>query len=361
MRILLVCSSLGTGGAERVAVNLATFFARMGHEVTYFYWDKRAGQSYQVCSELKLTRSLRRNFFSRVISLCRLIRKDRPDAIIGFTDISNVIAVLSAALVRSNARVAVSVHSDLRARDANLRRTVRRRIMKTLHRIACMRAEVVVAVSDGVKRAITEYYGISPKRIHRIYNPVLPVVSAHPQKTKAGAARLVAVGRLTAAKNYPLMIQTIGHLAKNPGSSVHLTIFGDGEERQSLCDLVKKSGLSARITFEGFQQDLMERLRDYDLFLMTSRWEGFGNVLVEALDAGLRIVSTDCPSGPSEILDRGRFGVLVEGSDPRRIAECVSHSLASEAFDDVSARRDHLRKFSLEYAGDQYLRALTAC
>jgi glycosyltransferase involved in cell wall biosynthesis len=126
----------------------------------------------------------------------------------------------------------------------------------------------------------------------------------------------------------------------------HLSIYGEGELRLQLQALIDQLGLKSAITLHGFVPDLAAKLAENDVFLLSSTWEGFGNVLVEALDAGLRIVSTDCPSGPKEILANGKFGALVPLDDAEQMAQAIIAAAAKPAMRNHAELHQHLQQFT---------------
>jgi glycosyltransferase involved in cell wall biosynthesis len=254
MRIVLASSAMGGGGAQKAAVNLAAYFARTGHDVAYFHWGAEDYGGRESMPGVDIVRPSRDGFLSRLFALASLVRKRRPDVVFGFTDVPNVLAFLACRLAASGARVVPGIHSDLRQRDAEVRQGLAERALRVLHRIACRNASAVVAVSGEARRSLIEYYGLPPQRVHGIYNPVLRSVGAATARAGGRGADLVAVGRLTAAKDYPLMIRAVAELVRR-GLPVRLTIFGEGEERSSLERLVEAQDLGDRIEIEGFHAD----------------------------------------------------------------------------------------------------------
>ena len=214
-------------------------------------------------------------------------------------------------------------------------------------------------MSDRARQSIQSYYGLSRDHVERIYNPILESNLVEGESSESsGPVRLVSAGRLTQAKNFPRLIEAIRLLNSEYDYPCTLTIYGEGECRDSLEELVSESGLDRCVEFKGFVHDLTRELRKFDVFVLSSSWEGFGNVLVEALSAGLRVVSTDCPSGPSEILDKGQFGVLVAAEGSRALAEGIMEAGAWPARNDRESLQEHLRQFTIESVTGQYLKLI---
>ncbi len=359
MKILLVCSSCGGGGAERVATNLGSSFCDRGEEATFYYWDDVGDQSHYIHPRAVLIRAPGRSLLARIMTLRRLLATESIDVVFGFTDIPNIVCWGTMFAKRSVPVFIATVHSDLRVRDKNLGLPWKGRLIRWLHKRACRRANSVVSVSDGTRESLVDYYDLPPTAVSRIYNPVLETVNVRSTKVEYCSPILfAAAGRLTQAKNYPLMIRAVKLLVENYGVSCRLSIYGEGELRSSIQDMIDELDLSSVVVMHGYVQDLALKLAEHDIFLMSSTWEGFGNVLVEALDAGLRIVSADCPSGPREILADGEYGVLVPPGDSGAMADAIYDvSQNPYTINDIELRQ-HLQQFTLGHIALEYSKLL---
>lgn len=356
-RILLVCSSLGDGGAERVAVNMSCEVDKYGHKVTIFYWDNKSDREYALSDNVSLIKSPSRSFLGRVIALTKLLRNQSFDVGIGFTDIPNIILFLASLFsFRSLVRIS-TIHTDLVARDAHVPHgRVKAQLLKTLHAYACRRSGFTVAVSDGARQSAIEYLSLVPSKTVTIYNPILDDIHNVESRPKPSLPlKLVAAGRLTEAKDYPTMIEAVKRIVSVEGIECNLHVYGEGPLRSELELLISKNDLNEKVILKGFVKDLRSKLPEYDVFLLSSQWEGLSNVLVEALSVGLPIISTDCPSGPREILMNGEFGVLV----PTRSAGHMSQAIKQLSEDKFQIKKDellkHLNKFTLPTATAAYL------
>jgi glycosyltransferase involved in cell wall biosynthesis len=356
MNILMVVSSIGGGGAERVATSLASEFVSLGHEVGIFYWDEKGSESYDLETCVKLYRSQDRLMPLRVLSLRAVVRRIPVDIVIGFTDMANITAWAALSLVRHRPVFVATIHSDLRVRDAKMGLSLKTRFLRLLHKQACTHATKMIAVSDGARDSLIGYLRLPPASVDRIYNPVLrDAIPLARQAPRGPPVRVIAAGRLTRAKNYPLMIQAVKILQCRFNVSCHLEIYGKGELGDQLLGLIDELNLNSYVKLCGFTADLHEKLAKGDVFLQTSSWEGFGNVLAEALYAGLRVVSTDCPSGPREILADGKFGALVPVDDSFAVASAIAEELRNPLVIDELELREHLRQFTVAKVAGEYL------
>lgn len=359
MNILLVCSSIGGGGAERVAVNLANSLLNSGHRVSFFF-RRKVSNSYEIGEGVEIFNPSRENFFSSFLFLKKIISIENFDAIISFTDIPNILTFFSVKASRKKIVYISTVHTNLLERNSRYQVSFRLFFVRYLHKIACCSSSNVVAVSKGARDAVLNLYKIPDDKVKTIYNPVLydsdsclnrKMLEFHEDKV----IKLVAAGRLTKAKNYHLMIDAMKALRSDVAYKFHLDIYGEGELEQPLKEYVNDNNLQENISFKGFVSNLRERLPLYDMFLFSSDWEGFGNVLVEALSVGLPVISTECPSGPSEILNHGEFGRLVRVGDVKGFANAVTEEVSNPLKVDVSSLNKHLDKFRESVIGQQYV------
>lgn len=356
MHILLVCGSLGGGGAERVAVNISETLTTQGHLVTLYYWNDKKLQTYDLNQKVRLVKSRRSNFTSRLLGLRKEIRSNTPDVVVGFTDVANIVCYGALHGLRKRPSFIATIHSDLKFRDKHIKNSLKFKLIRQLHRKACLFSEKVITVSDGAKESLIDYYRLPPSLVERIYNPILNRVSVSVKKRSVHAPyKLVAAGRLTRAKNYPHLIKAVKVLVEDKGMLCTLDIYGEGELRQELQDLIDKLGLGEIIRLQGFAENLPDRLKDYDIFIMSSSWEGLPTVLIEALNADLRVISTDCPSGPSEILAKGKYGELVPVDNVEQLALAIINSANGKPSSQSHELYAHLNSFTNEESSKKYI------
>jgi glycosyltransferase involved in cell wall biosynthesis len=163
---------------------------------------------------------------------------------------------------------------------------------------------------------------------------------------------VLGVGRLGRIKNFPLLVKAFARVL--PSRDCRLVILGEGKHRARLLALAQKLGVDHAMDLPGFVHNPIAYMARAKLFVLSSRWEGFGNVLVEALACGTPAVSTDCPSGPSEILQNGRYGPLVPVDDEAALAEAMLECLAHPM--DAGLLREAAAPYTLERSCDAYLR-----
>jgi glycosyltransferase involved in cell wall biosynthesis len=215
-------------------------------------------------------------------------------------------------------------------------------------------ADGIVAVSDGVAEEVAKLAGIRRERVTTIHNPVQPPLHSPQGNTsawdRAKGKRILSVGRLKTQKNHRLLIEAFHKLQSQRDAT--LAIVGEGSQRPVLEAQIRNLGLQDRIILPGFSATPGDWYEGADLFVLSSDFEGFGNVLVEALHCGLPIVSTDCPSGPREILGNGKWGRLVPTNDSDALAQAMASELDEPV--DEAEQRHRAADFDLVHAADAY-------
>ncbi len=254
----------------------------------------------------------------------------RPHAVIANKDRASALVVEAAAPLEPRPRVLVRVGTHQPAKIRHRSLLSRLRIRRSL-RAVYPKADVLVGISQGVCTGLRELLGDLAPPIRCIYNPMdLAGIRArsreepsHPWFREIRGRLLVSVGRLSRIKDQENLLRALALL---PGD-VRLVIFGEGKQRPRLEALAQRLALGGRVDLPGYTANPFAHVARADLFVLSSRYEGFCNALLEALAVGTPAVSTDCPSGPREILDGGRYGPLVPVGKPRLLAEAILQTL----------------------------------
>lgn len=344
------------GGAERVALLLAGGIAGQGWAVdlVVVQGDARVQLPAGVAL-VDLNAGRARN---AIRGLRRYVKRTRPDAVIAIAFEQDVTAALALFGMRRRPPLVLTVHAPVSwylSLSRGVSRWLLSKILKTVFRMG----DAVVAVSRGLAREI-DTLGWSAAPVHAIDNPVLPedfeALSSepvsHPWLIERTHQTILAVGRLSAVKNYPLLLKAFTRLREV--LDARLIIVGDGECREEVEALVAGSPHRASIALLGAVANPYPLMRAADLLVLSSDFEGFGNVLVEAMAAGTPVVSTDCPFGPAEILEQGKWGRLAPVGDAAALAEAMREQLGTQR--DLAVQR--ARAFSVEAAAAAYSRLL---
>jgi glycosyltransferase involved in cell wall biosynthesis len=388
-RISIFLQSLQLGGAERAMLTLAEGLTRNGCQVDFLLVVKRGELLADVPGTVRLIelgtvsrtmllphlvglpmRTLRvllpvllKNKQPKVVrslpKLIRYLRSAEPDALLTTLPNNNLVAVWAKWLCRPRTRIVVcegnTTSKEVSACASNPFDGKWPILIKEWY----PRADGIVAVSDGVAGDLSQVSGLPPERITTIFNGVdlrrldelaaAPV--ADPWFEVDAPPVLLAAGRLAPQKDFPNLLKAFARVRSR--REVRLVILGEGPERARLESLAADLGIAADVKMPGAVLNPFSYMARARLFVLSSAWEGLPTVLMEALACGCPIVSTDCPSGPREILDGASFGELVRVGDDMALAEAILRALASPA--DRSRLRARAQSFSVDAAVEGYL------
>lgn len=353
-RLAFVLPNLGGGGAERVALTLIQGFLDRGHEVDLVVMDARGELHDLVPKSVEVFDLKAKQVRGALLPIIRYLRKRRPKALHASLWPLTIIAILAGVLSRSKTRIVVSDHTILSAHYGASQRTII--ALKATARLFYPLAGARVCVSEAVAEDLSRVSGLSRELFTIIYNPVvqMPLLPASSdvadQIWPTTKHRVLAVGSLKDEKNHALLLRSFALLDPDLGAS--LVILGEGPLREALERLAKELGIADRVVLPGFRTDPRPFYGSADLFVLSSHAEGFGNVLVESLAAGLPVISTDC-GGPREILAGGRHGRLVPVGDSGALASAMKQALGDTH--DPEAARARARSFEPSGVTEQYL------
>ena len=328
-RLTLLLPNLGNGGAERVALMLAEEFLAHGHEVDLVLVQAKGELLGHIPTGVQLFDLRATRFRTALRPLIRYLRERRPFALQVSMWPLTIIAILAARLSGVNPRVIVSDHSTLSKQYGASWSTMA--ALKWTTRLLYPLAVARVCASTGSAVDLANISGLRPEQFTTIHNPVLrppPELSSNPAVERlwnSSERRILTVGMMKEAKNHELLIRAFAHVRKD--LSAKLMILGEGSLRPTLERLIAELELGEDVILAGFASDPWPYYASADLFVLSSNREGFPGVLVEAMLAGLPIVSTDCESGPREILDGGRLGRLVPVGDAEALAKAIAAAL----------------------------------
>lgn len=271
----------------------------------------------------------------------------------------NLGAVMLKPLFGPRVHLCLTQHENLSA-DVAWKKPNKYRLTAFAVRRYFNKADAVVAVSRGLADDLRDNWGVAPARIHVIYNPAFDdrcveksrVAVPHRWLSKKTLPVIIAAGRLHAVKGFDNLLHAFARLRARLDS--RLIILGEGPERRSLESLVGELRLCEDVSMPGHVPEVAPWFARADVFALSSRREGFANVLVEALAAGLPIVATRCPSGPDEVLDRGRWGTLVDVGNVEQMSDALHRALV-EPRCDIAALRGRAMEFSVDRAIERYL------
>jgi glycosyltransferase involved in cell wall biosynthesis len=348
--------SVRGGGAQRVIVNLAQGIVKRGEPVDLALAVAEGVFLDQLPRQARVVDLRAGRLIGSLVPLIRYLRRERPRVLISSMSHANLVALWAAKLAWRATPVMVTVHNTM-SESTGSNGGLERRLLRTFYPWATW----IVAVSQGAADDLARTTGVPRSRVEVVYNPVItPAVLAlarrppdHPWYAPGGPPVILGVGRLTRQKDFFTLVRAFAELRR--WRCARLIILGEGEDRPALEALVAELGLHDDVSLPGFRDNAPAYMARSALFVLSSAWEGLPTVLIEALAVGTPVVSTECPSGPREILQEGRLGALVPIGDVPALARAMERALDHT---EPPLPPEALTAFTLDAAVDHYLRLI---
>ena len=338
MKIALFIPDLFGGGAQRMVVNMAITLAKAGHDVDLVLGRREGTYDTLIPETLNVVDFKKKRITGALFPLVKYLKTAKPDILMSALTHTNIIAIAAKLLLpKSKTKFVVTERNHFSSRTKNS--GGKREALNTfLMPLFYPHADAVVGISKGVAQDIVTRAKITEGKIGYIHNPVATDdlikeaesdQAINPQIEKwinsSNTPLLVTSGRFVDQKDHSTLIEAFALLQDE--IECRLILLSEGPLQGELEDQATALGVREKLYFTGFIDHSLSIMKRCDLFVLSSRWEGFGNVLVEALLCGLSIVSTDCPAGPAEILEDGKYGHLVPMQDPQSLSEAMAIAL----------------------------------
>lgn len=332
--IAVFVSFSGAGGVERMVVSLIRGFVDLGQSVDLVLVKAESPHLEGLPTQANLIRLGTDHTFLALPALARYLRQNRPAVLLAAKDRAGRTAILARRLAGTNTRIVLRLGTNLSTSMAD-KSSFERWLRYLPIRLLYPKIDRIVAVSRGVAEDTATIARLPLDLIQVIRNPVITPELAglaakpcnHPWFGHGEPPVILGAGRFQHQKDFPTLIHAFARVrAERP---CRLVILGEGGGRQKLETLIAELGLTNQVDLPGFQSNPFPFVARASLFVLSSAWEGSPNVLTEAMALGTPVVSTDCPSGPRELLDGGRFGPLVEVRDVEALARAMSETLDS--------------------------------
>jgi glycosyltransferase involved in cell wall biosynthesis len=355
MRVALFLPNLGGGGAERVFALLAEGLAARGIETEVVLVRAEGPHLASVRAVVPVTDLGLTATRHSLLPLARYLRRRRPDVLVTALLHASIVGVWARELARVDTAVVITHHLSLVATNSSLKG----RLWSALRTRFYPWADAIVAVSRDMAADLERALRTPPRRVDTILNPVitprLAVLGAepleHPWFATGQPPVILGIGRLEAQKDFPTLIRAFAEL--RPQHPARLVILGDGGDRQALQSLARELGVADDVALPGFVPNPYAYLKRAAVFALSSIYEGLPTVLIEALALGTPVVSTDCRSGPREILEDGALGRLVPIRDPGALAGAIASTLDEAR---VAVPPERLHAYRQAEAVDNYVR-----
>ena len=360
-RIACFFSTSGHSGVDRAARHLIPALARRGYQVDLLKVRRHGPNLETIPPGVRVVDLGSRHTAACLPAVVRYLRRERPAAMLSDKDRVNRIALLARALARVPTRLVLrsgtTISIDLASRS-RLERWVQRNSMGRLYPLA----DQLIVPSAGVADDMADYTGLARERIRVVPPPVVParlfetrhIPPAHPWFGQTGIPLILSAGELCGRKDFETLIRAFARVrAERP---CRLMIIGRGAARERLLALAVNLDVAGDVALPGYVADPYAYMAHADLFAFSSRWEGLGFVLIEALAVGTPVVATDCPSGPREILGAGRYGRLVPVGDDGALARAMLATLDDPPPEPLL--RQAARPYEIETSTDAYLEVM---
>jgi glycosyltransferase involved in cell wall biosynthesis len=362
-KVAFYLPNLAGGGVSGAVVNLMNQLTFSKEVEVLMVLNKKEGEFLRYLdSNIEIfeldTKRLRDSLFS----LLKFLKKIKPDVLISGQSHVNTIALMANQMLRKKIKVIITEHGNLQEGLKDVRNPTKI-ILLTLMKNFYPKADKVISVSKGVEKTLLKYIKMDKSKMEVIYNPIISDLIYeraeeplnHKWFTSKEIPVILSVGRLSKEKDFENLLQAFSIVKSKVDS--RLLIVGEGPERDHLEKLIKKLDLQDSVDLYGFEENPYKFFKNADLFVLSSKTEGLGNVLVEALCLRRKIVSTDCPSGPEEVLKKGKFGKLVPPEDTLKLAEGIIDQLKQPTSEipNNNELEEWLKEFEVNYVTERYL------
>lgn len=355
-RVALYLVSYSGGGAEREMIYLANEFAERGYIVDLIV-HRDAGPLEPLISDAVNKVVIDKTYLHDVFKLSQYMRVNKPLFVLSSLHMPNWTLALSKILSFTKTRIIWRVVNNL-SKSRSTQRGGINSLLGIFYPILSSVVDRITCVSNGVAEDLVSNFSVSKSKVEVMYNPAYSEVIHELAKEEVSHKwfnsdfqTVVSLGRLHVQKDYATLITSFKAVAQQ-NKKARLVIFGDGVLHDELQKLIESHELSHVVELYGFELNPYKYLAKSDLFVLSSIYEGFGNVIVEALALNIPVVSTNCPSGPSEILNGGEWGRLVSVGDKDELASAIISSLNNT---EKSQTLSRAKEFSVSKVASDYI------
>lgn len=366
VRIAVLLAQLRGAGIQRMRFNIIRCLLRRGYQVDLVVGAAKGELVDEVPPGVSLYTLSSKGRLGLPVGLMRYLRERQPSHVMSSYEDLSIMLLLAKKVLRADTFTLLSTHnaiSQLVHEGGRLNR-LKQRLLRPMMKSLYPSADSLVAVSEGVALELHQYLNLPLSAINVIYNPViadsfaaqLAAGESDLHYEQDGAPTIGFFGRLHEQKRVDLLIDAFAMLRQK--AACRLLLVGEGAERERLELRVAGLGLGGDVHFFGFSESPYALMRRCHVVALPSDYEGLGNVLVEAMACGTQVVSTDCPHGPREILQDGKYGQLVEVGDAEGLCTALMNSINNVFRVDPELLVQRAMEFSADTATDSYLRAM---
>lgn len=357
-KILFIVPSLAGGGAERVLMNIITNLDNNKYDISLVLFEKKGHYISSVPSYVNvydLNKHSRYSTLKVIFLLSRILKKTKPDTVVSFLNYANLVTIISKILIFGKFKLIIGIRSHMSKKYV---RGVFKRLAFFMYQKLYKYANCIIVNSLDSKKHLLQLFNLDSNLVQVIYNPLdFKIIDKQKNEVLNGILKdeyILAVGRLSDEKGFSYLLKAYNLIKEKTNKK--LVILGQGPNELPLKRLAKDLGIQERVRFLGFQNNPYQFMKNASIFVLPSLTEGFPNVLIEAMACGVPVISTDCPTGPNEIIVNGRNGFLVPPADPEKLAEAVLKLLTDNFLRNIFSEsgRKKAEEYSVENILPQY-------
>jgi glycosyltransferase involved in cell wall biosynthesis len=370
LKLTFLLSNLGIGGVEMHFLNLANYYAGSFKKIDVLYYLELDNGDYKKRFDrsISFTKINLKGFIKSIFSYSKYFNERTPDIILVPMYMHAVILIIARLFSEHKPKIIINGNAHFSSVIQNTDSNVIRYLLKPLAKIFYPLGDFFICQSNGLKNDLEDVLKLSPLKLSTIYNAILeknvdystPKNLSHQwfQASSSNSFKLIIAGRLDAQKGIVEFIDIFKKLKKN--ENIQLLILGEGDEKQRIEEQIRINYLENDIKIIPFQNNFHAFLERSDLMVVNSFYEGLNNMIVHALAVGTSVISRNCPSGPSEILEDGKFGRLVALGDDQGMIEMIKDEIRAPAFkkEDLIERS---KDFLTEACGEAYKKIFQKC
>lgn len=332
-KVAIIVPSMGGGGAERVILNIINNIDKTKFHITLILTKKEGKYVELISSDISVIDLDSKRVRYSLIKIIKQINLIRPDVILSTLGHLNIALLAIKHFLKGEPKIIVR-EANTPSKNMSSLSCPKKLIYSYLYKYLYSKADIIVAQCQEMKDDIVKYFNISSHKVKCIYNPLdLEKIKLNREENNpylGNKINIVSVGRLTYQKGFDILLKAFKVFSKRVPNA-HLTILGEGELKDDLWEQAVNLEIIDKVTFTGFKNNPYPYFYYADIYVLSSRWEGFPNTLLEALACGTKVVATDCKSGPREIIGEDyQYGILVNEGDYLSLADGIMMALSEE-------------------------------
>ncbi|MGN7241043.1 glycosyltransferase [Priestia megaterium] len=351
-KLAIVVPSMRGGGAERVVLNIVSNLDREKYDIRLILIKKEGPYVKFLPQDITIVDLNSSRVRNSIIKLIKELNRFKPHTILSTLGHLNLVILGIRGLLKSRPNIIVR-EANTPSVNLNGLSPIKRTLMLFLYRSLYPKAHTIIAQCKSMKDDITSFFHISKDKVIHIYNPLdLEKINANKSIEEnpynADNINILAVGRLTHQKGFDILLEAFKVVTKQVPNT-HLTILGEGGLKEDLLRKVEELNIAKQVSIVDFKSNPYPYYYYADTYVLSSRWEGFPNTLLEALACGTKVVAIDCKSGPKEILQDNKYGILVEELGAAPLATGILNSIFGENLSQDRAHYYSIKRIIKEY------------